>query len=423
MNDLSVSSSIPFSVESPTLTISELVLSYLVSQNTDKLLQWYNSNIGKAWGSAFVALEPMGYYNESSKNGAVSVADGYRRDYSQKFRDKMEKGRAKAMTSKIDENASTSAGDISPSQISSSFHPLGASLENITDRLKEANFLEVYSATVGMVSSIAAACTSSKSFDCPEVFDEHAAFALHMQSYSIVCGFSSANQKQTHQKQDDCFFRRTMCPWESPNALQVARSSLPILDFEKGIVYTEIQLIDEDPVRDLFEGTYKEYMAEYPAIRKMVKGVLNKDLRRTRMDTITGNVCDTSAIAQYYRLSKGIFLVAVCYDSNARADGRPRKVIGCVGVRSCEAKNVTVGTMEVFRLAVDLQYRNRGVAKNLLLGVESYAKDQGSPKLIANTLTILQSASNLYQSCGYVLEEENALGEKLSLTTFVKNFV
>jgi GNAT superfamily N-acetyltransferase len=79
--------------------------------------------------------------------------------------------------------------------------------------------------------------------------------------------------------------------------------------------------------------------------------------------------------------------------------------------------------MEVFRLAVDSQYRNRGVAKKLIDAVERYAKDQGSPKIVANTLTILHAASNLYRSCGYIAEEECALGDRLSLTTFAKNII
>ncbi|KAL3907891.1 MAG: hypothetical protein SGARI_003320 [Bacillariaceae sp.] len=49
-----------------------------------------------------------------------------------------------------------------------------------------------------------------------------------------------------------------------------------------------------------------------------------------------------------------------------------------------------------------------------------FAMDQGCPKLVANTLTILEAACNLYASHGFIPERESPLGPQLDMTTFVK---
>uniref|UniRef100_A0A7S4AJP4 N-acetyltransferase domain-containing protein n=1 Tax=Pseudo-nitzschia australis TaxID=44445 RepID=A0A7S4AJP4_9STRA len=489
----------------PTLVVSELVLSYVSPSGTDRLLRWCSDRLCRTPDSALVLLEALGSPIVAATNGVengyngpaylVSVEEGYRRDYCQKFNDKMERGRS----------TSSSSSD-------GFFHPIGSSGDEITRRLVEAGFARTSSTTgLGVVSSFAAAfaanstttttttthnnnnnddgddddVASSKTLECPEVFDEHAALILHLRSYAMACAWIDPSQQHTRQRKhrtDVAFFRRMMCPWKrrqkrrQPGAglgrcdLAFVQSGLPIIDSRKGIVYTEIEICDEESVQNLFRNTYgKEYTDKYPAIRKMVKGVLNKDLRKT--ETITTSMTTTtttttttrnqlghhntssntntsdsnignsreaifdgsSNIADCYRSAGGIFLVAIRYTRILVEDGKPdddddqskfRQVVGCVGIRSSDGN--ADGTLEIFRLAVDIHHRGQGIASNLLRVAEEYARQRqrgraGNLRFVANTLTILEAATGLYESHGYRAEKETPLGSKLVLRTYAKN--
>ena len=362
------------------------------------------------------------------------------------------------------------------------FHPIGTSTKDFSCMLQKAGFAETSTTTtLGVVSSIAAASASAsinintaKTLVCPEMFDEHAALVLHLRSYVLACGLIAPSQQRKQGnllgdvENDDDFllFRRLLCPWEQrPNAgpdLAFIRSGLPIINPREGTVYTEIEVADEASVRNLFQSTYyKEYTDKYPAIRKMVKGVLNKDLRETattvtlsndstygsdnpQNTTLQGIRRDTSsAIGNFYRSSGGIFLVAVRYtkpsplkDDNDNDNGNSnnfdvdrqkclRQVVGCVGIRSYEGKDADASrTLEIFRLAVDANHRGLGIARNLLQAVERYAQERRNGvklKFIANTLTILEAAVGLYESCGYRAEKDTPLGTKLVQRTYVKD--
>ena len=449
--------------EVPTLVVSELVLSYLPSSGTDRLLRWCSDRLCRTSDSALVSLEALGSPSisiETSQtarantrgNGIISVEEGYQQDYCQKFHDKMERGRSSNRTE--DHIASLPSNGL--------FHPIGSSAEDISSRLMEAGFAGASSATsLGVISSVAAAAASNskhnysnnaKTLVCPDIFDEHAALILHLRSYVLACGFIAPRM----QHYNNLLFRRLMCPWErrpitGPD-LALMRSGLPIMDSGGGIVYDEIEVSDEASVRSLFQSTYgKEYTEKYPAIRKMVKGVLNSDMRETPITTQPKNVIDdsqgpqnmssgsSSAISDFYRSSGGIFLVAAKYTMQSLPEdkigqngdhliqSKIRQVVGCVGIRSYMRKDADSSrTLEIFRLAVDADHRGRGIGTNLLRAVEAYARerrkkqDRLSPKFVANTLTILEDAINLYEKRGYRTERETPLGPKLLLRTYAK---
>jgi GNAT superfamily N-acetyltransferase len=121
-----------------------------------------------------------------------------------------------------------------------------------------------------------------------------------------------------------------------------------------------------------------------------------------------------SAIGNYYKARSGCFLVAIRYDQET---GK-RQLVGCIGVRQCERKDLPK-TLEVFRLAVDKDYRGKGIGRTLATMAEQFALSQGSPKLIANTLTILESAMRLYEALGYKHEKDATIGT-LVMRTYVK---
>jgi len=433
----------------PTLVISELVLSYLPPPSTDQLLRWCSDRLCRTSDSALISLEALGFDTtmsvRGSNGGIISVADGYRREYCRRFDEKMKLGKSTTTleTDGINDKEENDDGNRLSSS-NSLFHPIGSSTEQVSIRLRKAGFSEASSAAnLGVVASVAAAAVSSTSktpLICPEIFDEHAAFSLHLLSYVLVCGLIDISQQKMNQSEDPIDFsllRSLLCPWERPNALAFVRAGLPIIDLRKGIAYTEIESIDEGQVRDMFKSTYDIYKDDYPAIRKMVKGVLKNDLMKT-----TTTKHNSSAISDYYRSLGGVFLVAVRYtdssslkydnddgnnDDTKKIHQNCRKVVGCVGIRSCEAKDADASRiLEIFRLTVDINHRGQGIARNLLQAVEKYALEQRqshSLKFVANTLTILNAAAGLYESCGYQAEKEKPLGNKLLMRTYVKESI
>lgn len=452
--------------EVPTLVVSELVLSYLPPSSTDRLLRWCADRLCTTSDSALISLEPLGSPRVSSETSAstkpnsggservISVEEGYQRDYCKKFNDKMERGRS--TNRKADQMALLPSNAL--------FHPIGSSTEKISSRLKEVGFSGASSTTsLGVISSVAAASASksqsndtAKTLVCPEIFDEHAALILHLQSYAFACGFIAPQA----QPSTDLLFRRLMCPWvrganRGPD-LAMMRSGLPIVDPGGGIVYNEIEVSDETSVRSLFQNTYdKNYTDKYPAIRKMVKAALNNDMRATAVASMTtesngviGNCQGSqnassespSAIGDFYRSSGGIFIVAVkctpqasskdkieCQDDDHSKQSKIRQVVGCVGIRSHEGKDTNSSrTLEIFRLAVAANHRGQGIGRNLLRSVEAYAQEKWKKqqhvnlKFVANTLTILEDAASLYEKCGYRTEKDTRLGDMLVLRTYTK---
>ena len=410
-------------------------------------MRWCSDRLCRTPDSALVSLEALGFDTTASVRGSnggiISVADGYRREYCRRFDEKMKLG--KSITTKETNRINVKEGTDDGNRLSSSnslFHPIGSSTEQVSIRIRKAGFSEASSAAnLGVVASVAAASSTSRTpLNCPEIFDEHAAFFLHLLSYVIVCGLVDISQHRIHKSEgfkDFSLLRSLLCPWERPNALAFVRAGLPIIDLRKGIAYTEIEIIDEGQVRDMFQSTYDIYKENYPAVRKMVKGVLKNELRET-----TTTKHNSSAISNYYRSSGGLFLVAVRYtdssslkydqddgdDDNIKKNHQNcRKVVGCVGIRSCEAKDADASrTLEIFRLAVDINHRGQGIARNLLQAIERYALEQRrdhSLKFVANTLTILNAAAGLYESCGYQAGKEKPLGNKLLMRTYVKDSI
>jgi GNAT superfamily N-acetyltransferase len=409
----------------PTFVLSELVLSYIPPVSTDKILVWCSQKLCQKSGSVFFALEPLGFVPTGQSKICRSVTEGYQRDYCQKFVNKVERGKAKSSNNENnandDKDKSTEQNTISPS-----FHPLGGSKHDVLARLTKAGFGGHISSVsnLGVASSIASASLSNTNryrWTCPEIFDEHAAFVLHLKSYVMACGIVPS---RNDTRNDSTLFRRYMCPWDWPKGHSFVRASLPLVwkhndKVLRSIIITEIEALDEQSVRNLFEETYKGYWDDYPSIRKMVKGVLNKEMAESR--SIAG-LHSLSSVASFYRNSGGIFLVALGVKQSSPDSTRCDEVVGFVGVRRCESKEGgTEYPMEVFRLAVASQYRGAGIGRKLLEAVENYARAVRSGKLMANTLTILHDACRLYSSCGYRVVVEFPLGDNLTMKKYEKD--
>ena len=364
-----------FDARIPTLAVSELVLTYLTSMETDGVLSWCSSHLCSAPGSSIIALEPLGYETPASCR-VLSAVEGYKREYCTQFRRKMARGKAVHSEAELSDETS--------------FHPIGVSHQSVAARFEQAGFGTAYSVSLGRAVAHA---NTSKSFLVPEIFDEHSALAFHLKSYAVICGFS---------EKTETLLKRMMCPYG------FSSSDIPPL-LTPDVIFTIVESIDEIPVRTLFYNTYCHLFDEYPAIRKMTNGVMNGDFSiKVQQET-------RSVIGNYYNTLGGCFLVALRYDS----DTNGRQVIGFLGIRKCDRKD-KAKTLEIFRLVVDANYRGRGVGKTLMNLAESFARSQGSPRVIANTVTILESAIRLYEACGYKFEKDTRLGT-LVMRTFIKD--
>lgn len=352
----------------PTLAISELVLSYLRPNETDSLLNWCSTTLCTAPNSCTVALETLG---SDTSLKVIAPIEGYKKRYCELFENKMERGQAKNKEKK------------------QSFYPIGSSCEGVVKRFLECGFDTSHASDLGKAAAFAA---RPKTFQIPEIFDEHAALVCYFKSYSIVHGYS---------RETDGLLRRMMCPWHF--ALTEVQPSL----YDDGVVISVIEPIDEESVRNLVYNIYEPKFDEFPAVRKMVKTMMNSDLA-TKLENK-----NNSEIANYYSSLGGSFFVAIEYS------GKERQMVGCVGVRPCERKEKSK-TFEVVRLAVNPSHQGRGIGRKLLEMVERFSMSRGATSLIANTISILGSALSLYQSCEYQIEKEVALGPNLNMLTFSK---
>lgn len=384
----------------PILAMSELVLAYLPPEATNQLLTWCANTLLTTPGSAIVTLEPLGYKNEeeeeSTTTTTASVLEGYKREYCHRFQNKMVRGNAPHDTSK--------------SSSSSPFYPLGVSTHDVAARFQRAGFSKVYATTLG---EAAAHAESKQPFCIPEVFDEHASLYLHLQSYAVTTAFSPTISCH------DGLLQRLLCP------AQFAQTEIPPMICGGNhvgssiIAYTVMEAMDEHAMREMFLETYSIFFEEYPAIRKMVKDVMNREFALTSPPS-TENVessISLSDITMRYKSQRGCFFVAIRIDNSDRR----RQVVGCVGVRECEERrNYPSDTLEIFRLAVQPNCRGQGVGKNLLRMVEHFCRSRGVRNIVANTLTLLDKAMLLYERCGYTKEKDTPLGT-LTKRTYVKN--
>ena len=427
--------------EIPTLVISELVLAYLEEDNNvsasnsrselssssvDNLLSWSSTNLCCCPGSVMMILEPLGSTNSSPYK---TVLDGYKSTYSIQFESKLEKGKSKNSTPRKQPTTTTTT------KISSSFSPFASSPTQASERFKTNGWNEAYSTNLGMATSQTLLLDSVNDkgkggFRIPEIFDEHAALTLHLKSYVVSFAFSDHT---------DELLKRLLCRWiyvstrEVSPFLQVpSLNNLNDDDYQSDLLaYTYIEKQDEVKMRQLFYNVYCNYFEQYPAIRKMMDGVMKSDFsmeppsnhKRLKLPVPGSSFFASSVIGERYKSLGGGFIVAVTYDQNTNE----RRVVGCVGIRKCEQNEYSLGsktnqrTLEIFRMAVDAQHRKKRLRQNLLSMVEKIAIARSCSNLVANTLTILESAQRLYERNGYVFVKYTPLGRTLVMKTYVKD--
>jgi O-methyltransferase involved in polyketide biosynthesis/ribosomal protein S18 acetylase RimI-like enzyme len=452
----------------PTFILSELVLAYVSTESCDKLLHRFATLFGQR-GSCTVLYEPLGPANPMQVTGSdtdrkcapVSILESYKASYYNKFNSKLQKGFAKKqpLGQVVDESHLLEVDN-------QSLYPLGSSCGHVTERMRGLGYEHVHCTLPGIV----ALSMQLMDWKANELFDEHAALALHLSSYTVVCAFPKASTtipivlKQTNfdsQTIDTYLFRRVMCPWISSAGFM--RYPIPILvnksDSENHSTWiTSIQKEDEKQVRHLFSLTYNHLFDKYPSIRKMVKMALRKDLGVSDGNNATYN--RSSNIGTHYEDAGGDFLVAVQYNSQHSHTLQPikddsisvdtsktkhtekqpwRQVLGGIGIRKCTteeciARSVPSDTVcyEINRFFVDTSYRCRGIGTkiwNQVLDMIDRRQQVRQQRLrhcqriryciIATTPTILVPANRFYTKHGFDIQSEIETGG-LTMRTYVK---
>lgn len=393
----------------PTIILSELVLAYLGYDGANATMSAVSDVLSGNPSSMFACLEPVflsesdvspsdgrgekgdGYRNQ----GIVPVEQSYAKEYSHQFLGKLQ------------------LGDSKYGSPSAWMHPLGSDAHSIKLRLRNCGFpsSNICHTNLGeaaaMVARVRRMSNAPNFLRAKEPFDEHAALALNLNCYGVVCVFSSVSSTINADGSDD--WTRDICPWMSENKVEVFPIASSHHDYQ---------------VRGLYERIYTDLYSQYPAIRKMVNSAMKTDLRNDDLNH--------SAIRNRYLSKDGNFWVAT--------DTR-KLVVGCVGVclRIAKGSNsvlssVTVIEYEIRRLAVEDQYRGMGIGKKLLSIAEEFAYRQVSDsfsgsgsdpvtiKFWAVTPDCLTAANKLYESVDFKLVDRFQAGS-LGMNVYCKQLL
>ena len=369
-------------LDRPTLVCTELVLAYLGEQSCDKLLQWCCSHICRHPMSCLLAFEPLG---SQAQESVMSVVSGYQHHYVSQFTSKLNRGHAD--------------GSKGPQ-----FDPLGNDCASVVRRMYRAGWSSSHVQLCG--DAAFEAVQFGADLVCREVFDEHAALALHLQSYVMVLGF---------KLESETLLKRFMCASDY-NQRPVAHALK-----EGSIIWlSEIERQDEGELRNQFTSAYQRFFEVYPAIKKMVKTALRKDLGLSGAD---GD--DQSNIHLHYRSLDGRFLVAVQYPPTSYTKTFTRTVLGGIGWRRLNqkeqvARGFPTTTFEIHRLIVAPHSRRLGVARTLLGRAEAMIRREVPVyRLIASTPSFQVEATGFYRKSGFILSSETEMGN-INLLTFTK---
>mmetsp|Transcript_25055 Transcript_25055/g.54623 ORF Transcript_25055/g.54623 Transcript_25055/m.54623 type:complete len:617 (+) Transcript_25055:82-1932(+) len=374
----------------PTVVVSELVLAYLGQSYSNKFLEYISSEVCKAKNSLCFAYEPIGA--ETPAPGYPLVVGGYVEDYCEKFHEKLNRGRH-------DNDSIISDAD--------SCDVLGKGCMDTLSRF----FGSGFGGPMGCcVAGIAASVAFGGKMTTRELFDEHLELAIHLQCYGTVSAFSHETDRS---------FAYDVCPWFQLSAASTHNcrvsdiSEFVVLQDKSKIKISPIKNDDQERVREIFQTAYAELFDAYPSVRKLVKSALKTDLSgHSDVPCVRG----ASAINERYSCEGGGFWVATIADGNS-----VRKVVGCIGIRPNIFEDET--TYEIQRLAVDDEYRSRGIGGALLCFVENFMSSisvgRNSCKVLATTPAVLDSANHFYKKRGYDCKEEKLVG-KMVMNTYIK---
>ena len=243
-----------------------------------------------------------------------------------------------------------------------------------------------------------------------ETFDEHAALALNLGCYCVVCAFNPALERCGKNGPTGMYYwMKNVCPWPVESEDSATIQIRPIATS-----------VEDAQVNGLYQRLYEHLYNQYPVIRKMVKAALKGDLSMNRASKISGDGVD-SVIRDRFLSGGGDFWVATANSSSLGNNNKVQpstEVVGCVGLKRRFNKGGSSnanGTdspieYEIHRLAVDDSFRGLGIGKRLLRVTEEglakkLSQSNQEASLYAVTPSCLESANRLYESYGYCKDE------------------
>lgn len=450
-----------FDASNPTIVISELVLAYLQDggdkkvEYLDNLIQYISSHLCITRNSLFVAYEPVlpGESDGSKKfddfvapHRMVSTLKGYSLDYFSRFVSQLDRGSHAGKQHRIhDEHGVMSRVQEDEHSKSRSFAPVGQSSTDVIRRLRTCGFDGITSCT-----SMSRAIEFFRDIlhhgareDPPEIFDEYAAFHLHLYCYSIICA-TGTEQRNDSDPSLDVNKWMTICPWLVQNMDGATRGGLGKYhsnlnmahESKRKFTLLTIQKEHEEEVRNLFKASYSYLFDAYPSVKKLVKSALKNDLNTKVSQNMENHGGVMSAIWDHYAKSDGAFWVILANDVQTSEDkskqgfGRPlldgNQIVGYIGIkkrkgikpftRSCDV------SYEIHRFVVSPSFQGQGFGQKLMRCVEAFVvgkETHCNVELVAITPKILERSNKFYLACGFHVGQEALLG-KLVICTYVK---
>jgi len=349
----------------PTLVVSELVLAYL-DEPVGQLLAWCKSSLCQHDQSVMFAFEPVGFTREETT--LASYTDLYHSHFEQKLQG-------------------------GKTETSSSFRTVGSSGVDCEAAFLSAGFESAMVCRAGAAAEQLLARLNTRVYQTKDVFDEHVALSLHLESYAIVRAFGKSRAANR-------LFRESLLSPVTPK--QITRCNITFF-------ISSLDIHDEGDFRDLFESTYDPYIPHHPTIGKMVKAALLNDLAPS-----LGIETSSSYMRHRYSQQGGEFLVAI---------GTEGGFLGGMAVRPYTKKEVRSRRLgkgpyiEIHRLLVRPQFCKLGIASELLCCVEDMYPSHG---IIATCPTILMAANVFYKRRGFVIHREQPM-RSLVMRTFLKS--
>ena len=395
----------------PTIVLSELVLAYLGYNGANAVLQSISDIINGNQLSMFACLEPMFPTDDEhiTSLDSMSVEESYARDYSRQFLGKLQTGNVGSHSECPNENDAW-------------LHPLGSNIQTIHSRLATCGLSNSSCATLLECTACVAQifrgtsstlCSPSMGVIGPtfmfakEPFDEHAALALNLKCYCVICSFHPSPSDKNAPKLNE-----RICPW----------SKMPHKPRQTALIKPIASSVEDAQVNALYGRLYLQLYNKFPAIRKMVKSALKGDL-----SLVQGSM--HSVIRGRFVNDDGDFWVATTKTSSRNTkDQSDHVVIGCIGIKQRRNGNVrgkdnTKGSTEyeIYRFAVDDSYRGLGVGNQLLQVAEETSSRKGATDLYAVTPSCLEAANNLYQTRGYSMDDSKCfMAGELRMHVYVK---
>ena len=214
----------------PTIVLSELVLAYLGYNGANAVLQSISDFINGNQLSMFACLEPMFPTDDEEHKmvslDSMSVEESYARDYSRQFLGKLQTGNMGSHSE-------------CPNEDDARLHPLGSNIQTTHSRLATcglsnsscatlreyaACFAQIHRGTSSTLRPTSMELIGPKFMCTKEPFDEHAAMALNLECYCVICSFHpSLSDKNSPGLNEH------ICPWSRvPHLLQLRVLVKPI---------------------------------------------------------------------------------------------------------------------------------------------------------------------------------------------------